>query len=328
MLYAFDLIYFVDLISMTVYKKVDWTDVKYIHKPRNSFLLFIEFLTLIPLDGIYYTLSDSTNMKILYLLRLRYALRIFRLLGFYKSARNYMGVRTHILHLFIIISYVVLFVLTATTITYIFNCNPAKRICVFDNDYFFTQLALTCFNKVVMLGQEVDESISILNVYDLMFYISLIAYICNVHLISNFVCNMIELVHEKLSPIINYERIKFNVTNMLYSTTALRDIDMCMQAISTVYHLFLTRKKGIRHDDIICSYLPEIKYIELNVDMAWYALKHSHIFRNQKVSYLRYVSQHMRQVFFSPGEIIYKKKERKSKMVYIISGNIILHTNN
>ncbi|KAK9744751.1 hypothetical protein QE152_g7567 [Popillia japonica] len=189
LLYGFDLAYFTDLISMTIYKNLDWTDIKYRHKSRNSFLIFIEFLTLIPLDGIYYTLTKP-NMRVLYMLRLRYALRAFRLMGFYRSGKNYVGARSHILQLCIIIFYVILFVITASAIAYVYSCYTMRMRCTFNNSPYFTHLFYTCVSSVVMLGQATDSAFKEFTLVGLLFYLSLVAYVCNVHLISQFICDV------------------------------------------------------------------------------------------------------------------------------------------
>lgn len=307
---------------MTIYKNLDWTDIKYRHKSRNSFLIFIEFLTLIPLDGIYYTLTKP-NMRVLYMLRLRYALRAFRLMGFYRSGKNYVGARSHILQLCIIIFYVILFVITASAIAYVYSCYTMRMRCTFNNSPYFTHLFYTCVSSVVMLGQATDSAFKEFTLVGLLFYLSLVAYVCNVHLISQFICDVSQLTYEKYSLVIHYEHLKFAITRLITSHKySSYNMDKYMRVILSICNLFWIKKKGIKREHIVCAYLPEIKYKELYLDMAWYALKHSHIFRSQSTSYLRHIAKDITLVCFSPGEIIYKKNERKMKMIYIISGKV------
>lgn len=63
---------------------------------------------------------------------------------------------------------------------------------------------------------------------------------------------------------------------------------------------------------------------EITLDLCWAAFKHSHIFREVEVHYLRYLASKMQITFLTPGELIYVKGKFKSKMVYIASGVVEL----
>lgn len=61
---------------------------------------------------------------------------------------------------------------------------------------------------------------------------------------------------------------------------------------------------------------------EIRLDLSWNALKHSHLFRTEPVDFLHHISSFVKHVFMIPGEIIYKRDEFKSKMVYLANGVI------
>ncbi|KAK4879766.1 hypothetical protein RN001_007912 [Aquatica leii] len=61
---------------------------------------------------------------------------------------------------------------------------------------------------------------------------------------------------------------------------------------------------------------------EINLDVGWDPLKHSHLFRSKPTEFLRLISPYVKQTFLMPGEFIFKKNHMKSQMVYIISGVI------
>lgn len=63
---------------------------------------------------------------------------------------------------------------------------------------------------------------------------------------------------------------------------------------------------------------------ELKLDLCWNAFKHSHLFRNLEVHYLRHLSSLATLTYMTPGELIFKKGKFKSKMVYIATGVVQL----
>lgn len=68
--------------------------------------------------------------------------------------------------------------------------------------------------------------------------------------------------------------------------------------------------------------LPPIMYKELYLDISWDPLKHSHLFRDEDIFFLREVASLIEFKYLSPGEIIYKRNQFKGFMVYVISGII------
>ncbi|KAF2892501.1 hypothetical protein ILUMI_13673 [Ignelater luminosus] len=68
--------------------------------------------------------------------------------------------------------------------------------------------------------------------------------------------------------------------------------------------------------------LPQALYQELSLDIAWPALKHSKLFRNMDVAFLRCVSTFFQSKYMLPGTRIYNKHLAKGMMIYVVSGVI------
>ena len=59
---------------------------------------------------------------------------------------------------------------------------------------------------------------------------------------------------------------------------------------------------------------------EITVDIFWEALRHSHLFGNEDISFKRSISLVMKNEFLLPGDYMYKLGEFKTKMYYVTSG--------
>lgn len=65
-------------------------------------------------------------------------------------------------------------------------------------------------------------------------------------------------------------------------------------------------------------------YRELQMDISWVPLKHSHLFRNEDIFFLRAVAALMQHKYLCPGEIIYKRNKFKTEMIYVKSGIVVV----
>lgn len=99
------------------------------------------------------------------------------------------------------------------------------------------------------------------------------------------------------------------------------DVSKEMRAKTLHYYDELwKRRKGFKTVPLCINKLPRCLLLELNVDIFWEALRHSHIFCNVEIPVKRELTIMMKSEFFVPGDIIYKKNELKSKMIFIVSG--------
>lgn len=88
------------------------------------------------------------------------------------------------------------------------------------------------------------------------------------------------------------------------------------------YNELWTRRNGYKDIPAIFYKLPRSLQLEVNMDIFWEALRHSHVFNSVDIPFKRELSSKMKSEFFLPGDFIYKKNEPKNKMVYIVSGVI------
>lgn len=63
-------------------------------------------------------------------------------------------------------------------------------------------------------------------------------------------------------------------------------------------------------------------YQQILLDVCWIPLKHSKLFKDMDMPFLRFISTLVKQEFMLEGQIIYQKNQLKDKMVYIASGVI------
>lgn len=121
-MYAFDVIYLVDILTMVCYKAISWEEAKQIHKPRHSVIIVLELLSCVPIGVIY--LAVTTKMdSIYYGIRLRYAFRCIRLYLYLVTVKKNVGndpLFTVFLEVGVLLS---LFVLIITMIMYILMIN-------------------------------------------------------------------------------------------------------------------------------------------------------------------------------------------------------------
>ena len=310
---------------MVVFKIANWTDVQHQHQSRHSCVIFIEFLTLIPSDGIYYTLQTPA-MKTIYLLRLRYVLRTTRLLVFYTRNKKYIVTTSSLVQLLQVMAIIFLMIVFLSAIVYTNHCMNTTKICSIGEDKaLYKIIFLEVTTRLINLGMNNDMTVSenagqIL--LTLIFCISFVAFIFNAHIISNVICDALHCFYEKFALTCNYERLCTAINKWKYYNIKSELYEDYEKIARNVYSLLWSKKRGIVMENITGKYLLKVMFKEISLDVMWDALQHSHLFRNESPSYLRYISTLMTHQFLSPGQFIFKKNELKSKMVFISSGVI------
>ncbi|KAF5281795.1 hypothetical protein FQR65_LT14542 [Abscondita terminalis] len=87
------------------------------------------------------------------------------------------------------------------------------------------------------------------------------------------------------------------------------------------YFKFLWKERsGIKQMPQMYHILPKQMQKEVTVDLYWDFMMHSHLFRDQNVAFKRALSVRFKNEFLLPGDFLYKVKDIKRKMVYIVSG--------
>ncbi|KAK4878713.1 hypothetical protein RN001_011219 [Aquatica leii] len=95
--------------------------------------------------------------------------------------------------------------------------------------------------------------------------------------------------------------------------------EWCDKTIAYYKYLWKERS-GIKDMPKTFRRLPMQLQKEVTVDIYWEAFKHSHLFCGQSLAFKRDLSLQMKNEFFVPGDYVYKVREVKDKMIYIVSG--------
>lgn len=98
--------------------------------------------------------------------------------------------------------------------------------------------------------------------------------------------------------------------------------DQLREKVLLFYHDFWKRGRGFKKIPDFVRILPINMRKEIEVDLSWEALKHSHLFNGEEMAFKKTLSMYMRYKFFLPGDVIFKTGHTRWKMFYLISGII------
>lgn len=298
---------------MSSYKNIGWIEVKHLYDERSTPMLIMDVISIIPLDGVYYSLSIA-NMKIIYALRMRYLCRIFRFLNRIHRLRNTVGYNNLLVELLCFSIFFITFLILSSSILYFQICHTLK--CSYKDINLFTQVIYAVSGEFTFGSYETQLHYTILTLY-IFVVIKFLAFLYLVsYTIGNFTIATIEELKVKyvfgnikrsiLQEISKYQR----VDPILYSTCKL------------FFNLFWKNRKGSTIENFGIKIIPEIMAKEISLDIIWDAFKHSHLFRKRETHLLRYIAPLVKQKFMIPGEVIYKRNHFKSCMIYVVSGII------
>lgn len=142
---------------MLFYKASNWAEMKHMYNSRHIIVLIIELISVVPIDLFYFYTSAHPSFMITMILRLRYTLRMLRLILELRDIKNSVG------HNQIFLIYVELLLVTTLTMvftscaTHLFECQQSA--CTFQANMFMSQLN-TMAGKVGGRGYFKDEKIS------------------------------------------------------------------------------------------------------------------------------------------------------------------------
>nr|XP_022900850.1 uncharacterized protein LOC111413937 isoform X3 [Onthophagus taurus] len=315
-LYAGDVGYFIDWISMIIFKNVKWPDINVVYKPRHGFILFIEMVSLIPYEPIYGILVEP-NMRVYHCLRLRYTLRLIRLLVYYKHSKEYVGNYSVVIYLLTYFGILVLVVITASGIHYITFCEEKCGYANMDvlSDAIYNAVAMVLFSGV--METKLKSSDSILNTA----YASIIFFFLSFIFTSFFACDILQMLFPRFALIRTYQRYRKRIdswkTRIEWSAYYIN----FQRLVDEYFEVSKSKINGIVPEQRN-KILPPIIHNDIMLDISWVALKHTHLFSGAEICFLRAISKKMIFKFLCPGEVVYKKNRIKSAFVYVIAGNI------
>lgn len=312
-MYVFDVLYLVDILLSIVYKSIGWMESKRYYKPRPVWMILIDVLSTIPYEVIYNELWNSESVRLYFLLKLRYLLRLYRIIAFALDMRRSVGLSNLALSLFEMIIGFFLFLLLMTLI-----------LCVsYEPEEFGTEnigkIMSYLFYKTVGYGYELLETPPIFLFVDILPF-SIFVFLQYCFGISCTTCALLQSYRPKmifansLSLWKTFIKSSFKGSNKEAILTALNTYAL---------HCWKKREKlstDYEYDKIITNTMR----LEIKLDLCFNALKHSNLFRALSTNILRHMSSLMCITFMTPGELIYGKQKYYATMVYVVTGTIQL----
>lgn len=296
---------------------MNWFDMQVLHPPTSKLLLFIDLLSVIPFDMFYYLISPHPSLLIVISLRLRYALRISRFISEIGRLRNLVGSNPFII---IFMEYVLIIGITlfaSNCVAYLLFC--AEHYCPHSDAKTFLRLLYEMVGKVTTRSLHTVEKIPI-NIL----YISLITNLSMYIYLKGFI----------ISKFVNAFK-QFNLPKGLFTNKALimykryshlfRKDQLLKATLQEYYASFWKTRHGILNVRVE-GILPEMRQSEIKLDLSWKCFRHSHLFRGEELHFLHHLSQFVQNNFKSAGEILYKKGEIKTCMIYVVAGIIQIYS--
>ncbi|GJQ76175.1 hypothetical protein Trydic_g1919 [Trypoxylus dichotomus] len=314
-LYIFDAFYLIELVLMVIYKNITCPEIKYIYPPRNGFILIMEAATLLPTE-----LSFSDVHRSYFITRLRYAVRIIRMLLYIRAKSKRCDIVGIVMLMFnLLIVYFLVSMTASFIIIPVLSLNYRKYV----TDQGFLTFIYAITSKITAKGYGMAFGENKIFDYSLCI-LTVIAFLMSSYFTSKIACSLIPWIKQRFSFAHNYMRIDeylhYWCTNAVIRRS---NLFRCYERTFLRYfQISLNYTKSYIHKEIPKGKIPHSIIKEVSLDLFWPAFKHSHLFRNQEVPFLRSLSQKMDYRFFLPGEPLCRKDIPKSRMMYVVSGII------
>lgn len=310
-----DILYLIEVVASIIFKNMQWDEVRHIYRPRSYIIIAIEIVSLIPIDVFYYAISEP-QMEIVYGLRLRYCLRIIRLVYELYIVRQMVG---HNAILVSFMEYILVgcsVILLGTCVVYILYCK--NNSCDYNDDQFYLQLFIMCGYVTGKAYYRFDaDSEWIRWIYIVTGF--LMYFFTKGFILGKIICERKQKIMSKV-----LFTKHFKLLNKRYAALFKKD-PLTKKTFYRYYNIFWHSRGGAMQSHV-SDILPENLLGEINLDLSWMALKHSHLFRDEKVHFLHLVAGYIKHTFMIPGEIIYRRNEFKTKMIYVASGTIQIYS--
>ncbi|KAK9711475.1 Cyclic nucleotide-binding domain [Popillia japonica] len=318
-IYAFDLIYFIDVIFMLLYKRTKWSG-SMRHQSRHGVTLTIELLSIIPVDLIYNVIVNQPSSLVFYCLRLRYTLRLVRLWTYFRDAKKYVGENSYVLHLAIYITYLFFKIIILGCVSYVYICVKYDRTCTQENYLRNIGISLYHVSAIFTLVGATGFLTKFVQINNIGF--TLLSFIINNYFFAFFTCAIMQTLTVKFSHLNMYTWYTFRINQ--WKTDLQQDWKSYHRKyeilIKEFSNILWVKTKNQLPEQYLSQILPPIMYKEIYLDISWTPLKHTHLFRDEDVFFLRAVASIMKYEIYSPGQVIYKRNRYKDKMIYLTSG--------
>lgn len=308
-----DILLIMDNVLMLLVRAISDMRISYEHVRRPIWLIFTNIISGIPhivVKGIF----PNASSELIYYLQLRDLLKIFHIvyymyanLQMIRNQRMILAVYNFFVTLmcfYVIINYVFFFQRCVVETSDTTECSKA------DNYINLISAATTISHK--NFGVLPPES-------------NLIVMQCIFSYITCF-CVFVPLLMEIIEALIKTNRNKYIFQQRkqmaLLALTRSDTPIIIRKKILKVFQLHWDKLNGYTDSELIpfLKTFPLSVTSELVIDMNFIALKHSKLFQNMDLPFLRCVAMAMEQTFAVPGEFLYQKDKNKYKMIYIVSG--------
>nr|XP_022914666.1 uncharacterized protein LOC111425116 [Onthophagus taurus] len=322
-IYAFDAFFFMDVMFMIIFKNTEWPEYSHRFKARNAGILIMEMCSLIPIDGIYYAIAVKKKPSSVNFLRLRYVFRIIRIFYDQRIPSAMTKEQSLIINTekLLITVGVMCCTLAALVLPYIceLKCFPEELDNVMYYYLYVASEKITGkgFGKVYFHANlNKGFAIQVFN------YIGFMAYLVMGYIVSKAICMYISNDNHVYSYLTKYKTIKDELNNWRKRNLAMwRMHDECLvRTIEAYYRLIWTKKRWCVTMAFTQEVLPKVMFKDVYLDMSWNGFKHSHLFKNQEVHFLREVATYMNHLVCAPGELLYGRDREKQGMFYIKTG--------
>ena len=274
---------------------------------RPMAILSLEILSVLPFE-----LSTADN-KLNCLLRLNRMLRCVNILYFYHRQRNLITS-----NVFIRVVELWSSVMFAIIITNSWYCNvecdakscELNHIC---SSYQGMTVIATKLTRTGFLnfpkGVTWELSTTILSLAVFLFVFSPAVAFITLHMIS----------------ILYYQFIYVDTYNIMLKILEGYNLDEYFEKNCTnIFDTLWETRRGYVVKEKFFSYISPALKFDVKFDMYWPVFKHSKLLRHLDVQFLRYLSSYFKQKFLMPGNYVYHATDIKDKMIYLVSGKILL----
>nr|XP_022905655.1 uncharacterized protein LOC111417566 [Onthophagus taurus] len=316
-IYIFDVVYALDILLMIIYKNITWHEIDYLYSERPGYIVILEFLSVLP-----YEIQLTPDNPVFHYMRARYVLRVVRIVYISKLTSK-MSMENTGLKLFINFSnriFVLTFIFTfIVAVSYSMTEKVHLTTEIFHNIMIVTSSRVT--NKGFGEATNLKTSIHYYE-YTILTYIHLISFIIVSYQVCYYACILVPGMKHASKFAHRFEEI-----NLILKRWK-NDVDMknfhlsFKKTVLNYFRMSWQKNKRQFHRYVPSEIVPDIIVKEIALDVTWDAFKHSHLFKNVSVSFLRSLSVFMQRNVYYPGEIVIKKNMMKSSMVYVISGII------
>lgn len=302
----------IDNILMICARIISSANIPYEHMKRPIWIILLNIVAAVP-DIIMDPLFNSADKKVKYFLHLKDLLIIFHVINYSKYRLKMIRKQRVVLALY---NYFLTTLCLFVVINYVFfleRCLMRNMKC--DNNDRLNNFVNSVATIIYRCSYERTHVQALLLLQAVFSYLS-------------YFCVFAPIVVEVIIALINKNRHKYAFYRkklIVDNTLNISNAHFCvkMRIAEFFKHHW---EKNVGYSDVelkpfLETMAPSV-YEELVVDMNFKALKHSKLFQNMDLPFLRCVALAMKQTFALPGELLYQKNSNKHTMIYIVSGTV------